>query len=64
MNIVHNSIRYSPVETRITLSARRDQGLMIEVADEGPGISPEHRERIFERFYRIDKARSRRSPRH
>ena len=60
LNIVHNAIRYSPAGTRITLCARQRNGhLAIEVIDQGPGIAPEHQTRIFERFYRVDKARSR-----
>jgi two-component system phosphate regulon sensor histidine kinase PhoR len=33
--------------------------VVIEVADQGPGIAPEHQQKIFERFYRVDKARAR-----
>jgi len=63
-NFVSNAVKYSPPETGVLISARAsdessDRGLIIAVADEGPGISPEHRSRLFERFYRIDKARSR-----
>jgi signal transduction histidine kinase len=60
MNLMQNAIRYSPSGKRITLCALpvRD-AVVIEVADEGPGIAPEHHEKIFERFYRVDKARSR-----
>jgi heavy metal sensor kinase len=59
-NLLHNAIRYSPPETKIRVSVHpRDDTAVIEIADEGPGIAPEHREKIFERFYRIDKARSR-----
>lgn len=59
-NLLHNAIRYSPPDTtiRIAVSGREDSAV-IEVSDEGPGIASEHHERIFERFYRIDKARSR-----
>ena len=59
MNILHNAIRYSPPATKVLLrSFRQDTHAIIEIADEGPGIAPEHHQKIFERFYRIDKARS------
>jgi heavy metal sensor kinase len=59
-NLLHNAIRHSPPGTavRVDCFAEGDDAVL-EVADEGPGIAPEHRERVFERFYRIDKARSR-----
>ncbi|MBL9154982.1 MAG: heavy metal sensor histidine kinase [Verrucomicrobiales bacterium] len=60
MNLVHNAIRYSPSETTIRVSCFSEgTEAVIEVTDQGPGIAPEHQERIFERFYRIDRARSR-----
>jgi heavy metal sensor kinase len=60
INVVHNAIRYSPERSHIHLSAqRRNSNVVIEIADEGPGIAPEHQARIFERFFRVDKARSR-----
>jgi signal transduction histidine kinase len=55
MNIVHNAVRYSPQQTRITI---RVSHTIVEVADEGPGIAPEHQQKIFDRFYRVDKARA------
>ena len=59
-NLVSNAIRYSHPGTDVTLRAETDDGrISIEVADEGPGIEPEHLPRLFERFYRVDKARSR-----
>ena len=59
-NLVHNAIRHSPPETAIVLRVQRTSGsVVIECADEGPGIAPEHRAKIFERFYRVDNARSR-----
>jgi heavy metal sensor kinase len=60
VNLVVNAIKYSPDHTRIRLRAgRRDDAAFVEVADEGQGIAPEHREHVFERFYRVDKSRSR-----
>lgn len=60
MSLLHNAIRYSPPATTVRLrSCVENSEAVIEVADQGPGIAPEHREKIFERFYRIDKARSR-----
>ena len=60
MNLAQNAIRYSPPDTDIILRGfRTDGATAIEVIDEGPGIAAEHHERIFERFYRVDKARSR-----
>lgn len=59
-NLVDNAIKYSG-GTRVTLNAQPAKGNMVEfrVADNGSGASPEHIERIFERFYRVDKGRSR-----
>ena len=60
MNVVHNALRYSPAQSRITIRTTGRAGqAVIEIADKGPGIAPEHQERIFERFYRVDKSRSR-----
>jgi signal transduction histidine kinase len=60
MNLVQNAIRYSPAGKQIKLRAFAEQDeVVIEVADEGPGIAAEHQQKIFERFYRVDKARSR-----
>jgi two-component system OmpR family sensor kinase len=60
LNIVHNAIRHSPNDTRICVEARREGAqVCIDVTDQGPGIAPEHQSRIFDRFYRIDKARTR-----
>jgi signal transduction histidine kinase len=59
-NLVDNAIKYSPENTRITLSAFRNKDVVsILVRDQGPGIEPAHLPRLFERFYRTDKARSR-----
>lgn len=60
VNILHNAIRYSPPDTCITIrTSRRDGHAVVEVADQGPGIAPEHQQKVFERFYRVDKSRSR-----
>ncbi len=59
-NLIDNAIKYSESETviNITASQNGDQ-IIIEVADQGSGIASHHLSRIFERFYRVDKARSR-----
>jgi heavy metal sensor kinase len=60
LNIVDNAVRYAPPATRITLGATSRNGtVVIAIADEGPGIAPEHQTKIFDRFYRVDKARAR-----
>jgi heavy metal sensor kinase len=60
MNILYNAIRYSPTGARVVMRCyRRGGSALIEVADNGPGIAPEDQQRIFERFFRVDKARSR-----
>jgi len=60
-NLVDNAIKYGRVEGRTVLSAEtRPEGMVeIKIQDDGPGIPPEAQSRIFERFYRVDKARSR-----
>jgi signal transduction histidine kinase len=58
-NLVANAIRHSPRGGRVLLRAKRHNGVTrLEVADEGPGIPPADAERVFERFYRLDEARS------
>src|SRR3954447_22843684 len=59
-NLLENAVRHSPADGRVWLSAHAATSGMttIEVADEGPGIPPEEAERVFERFHRVDAARS------
>ena len=60
LNLVDNAIKYSPPGGKIeVLVAQAPQGTLIDVSDTGPGIPTELRSRIFDRFYRVDKARSR-----
>ncbi len=59
-NLLDNAVKYSPEDSRVTLRARRNRNrVIIEVIDEGPGIELRHHDRLFERFYRVDAARSR-----
>ncbi|GAB2743208.1 ATP-binding protein [Arthrobacter bambusae] len=59
-NLIDNAIRYSPENTRVGVGVRAKEGVVaISVTDQGEGLSPEDQERIFERFYRVDAARSR-----
>jgi signal transduction histidine kinase len=58
-NLVDNAIRHSPDDGRVEVSGHpTPEGVAIEVVDEGPGIAEEERERVFERFYRSDQART------
>ncbi len=60
LNLVHNAIRYTPTGGRISVRcSRRNREAVIEVTDTGEGIAPEHQANVFERFYRVDKTRSR-----
>ncbi|MEO5781177.1 cell wall metabolism sensor histidine kinase WalK [Arthrobacter oryzae] len=59
-NLIDNAIRYSPENTRVGIGVRSKDGLVaVSVTDQGEGLSPEDQERVFERFYRVDAARSR-----
>ena len=59
-NLIDNAIKYTPAGGTVTLSCKIDAGdAVIDVTDTGIGISAEHHDRLFERFYRVDKARSR-----
>lgn len=58
-NLVENALRYSPRDGRVDVRARRAGGdVVFEVTDDGPGIAAADAERVFERFYRADAARS------
>jgi two-component system phosphate regulon sensor histidine kinase PhoR len=60
MNLIDNAIKYGREEGLIVVTGNAsEKGIEIAVRDNGPGIPPEARERVFERFYRIDKARAR-----
>ena len=60
-NLLHNAVKYSPVGGSIAVSVSSTGAgrALVKIADSGPGIPPEHRARIFDRFYRIDSARAR-----
>jgi signal transduction histidine kinase len=57
-NLVDNAVQHARSRVTITLTAQDDQSVLI-VADDGPGIPPEDRERVFDRFVRLDEDRSR-----
>jgi len=60
MNLVQNAVKYTHPHTVVTLAAFEENGTcVVEVRDRGPGIPRKHHDRLFERFYRVDKARSR-----
>ena len=59
-NVLHNAVKYTPrggrIDVRVTSSNGRS---VIRIADSGPGIPPAHRDKVFDRFYRVDSARGR-----
>ncbi len=61
-NLISNGIKYSPEETSIHIQAKKDlEQISIEVTDQGEGIPSKDLSRVFERFYRVDKSRSRKT---
>lgn len=60
LNLMGNALQYTPLGGEVTVSARAENSkIIITVQDDGLGIVPEHIPHIFERFYRVDKSRSR-----
>ncbi|GMR21928.1 MAG: ATP-binding protein [Acidobacteriota bacterium] len=60
INLVDNAIKYSPEGSVIRIAVRTEEdSRILDVTDSGPGITPEERERIFDRFYRVDRTRAR-----
>lgn len=60
VNLIDNAIKYSPEGSTVVITCKENaDGAVISVSDAGEGIPREHQERIFERFYRVDKSRSR-----
>lgn len=61
INLLDNAIKYSPAESSILLRVYRGEGktAILDVIDQGSGISVEHQAYVFDRFYRVDKARTR-----
>ncbi|ATO16632.1 two-component sensor histidine kinase [Micromonospora sp. WMMA2032] len=62
-NLMTNALTHTPSDAAVTLRLRAETGnvAVVEVADTGPGLTPEQAERVFERFYRVDAARTRRA---
>src|SRR5690606_37895262 len=63
-NLVSNALMHTPAGTPVEVHVARDHAgggdwVVVAVVDHGPGLDPEHAERVFERFYRTDTARSR-----
>ena len=60
INLISNAVKYSQPGKTVTVCAEAaPDGVTLSVSDQGYGIAPEHLERLFERFYRVDKGRSR-----
>jgi two-component system phosphate regulon sensor histidine kinase PhoR len=64
INLVDNALKYAPGGETITIRARgHDGGVRVDVSDQGPGVAPEDRQRIFERFVRLSSSRDEKSSR-
>jgi signal transduction histidine kinase len=63
VNVIHNAVKYSPVGGTIGVLVRTGEAgsVVVEIADHGPGIPLEDQAKVFDRFYRVDKARWRES---
>lgn len=62
VNLIENAVKYSDEGGRIWVNASKTDGqIVVSVRDEGIGIASEHHERLFERFYRVDKSRSKKA---
>ncbi len=63
VNIIHNAVKFSPAGETVSVLVRNGDSsqVTVEVQDHGPGIPPEDQAKVFERFYRVDKARGRES---
>jgi signal transduction histidine kinase len=61
VNLIHNAIKYSPDSSTIQVRAVLQPGgpVVLQVVDNGPGIASEHRDKVFDRFYRVEEGRSR-----
>src|SRR4029077_6037033 len=60
LNLASNAVRYTPPPGGVTFALERNGTMVgVSVQDTGPGIAPEHVDRIFDRFFRIDQSRSR-----
>jgi heavy metal sensor kinase len=59
LNVLHNAVKYSPVQGSVCVCLTRTHDrAQVRISDTGPGIAPEHHERIFDRFYRVDTSRT------
>ena len=59
INLVENAVKYGNADGQVLVNLEEDKKhIIVSVRDDGPGISPEHLSRIFERFYRVEKSRS------
>ena len=58
MNLIGNAIKFTPVQGRVTVSASRDgeENVQVSVSDTGPGVPPDEKEKIFDKFYQITEA--------